>query len=59
MGVFEIKIAIDRFYVGQTGKNLEKRTKKHKYSVRTGQESSTVFCHARDKNHVIFDRLGL
>ena len=43
----------DRFYVGQAGKNLEKRTKQRKYSVRTGQESSAVFCHVRDKNHVI------
>ena len=34
-------------------KNLEKRTKQQKYAVRTGQESSAVFCHVRDKNHLI------
>ena len=43
----------DRFYVGQTGKHLEKRIKQHKYSVRSGQESSAIFCHVRDKNHII------
>ena len=43
----------DRFYAGQTCKKLEVRTKQHKYSVRSGLESSAVFCHVRDINHVI------
>ena len=32
----------DRFYVGQKGKKLEKRTKLHKYSVRTGQDRNLM-----------------
>ncbi len=43
----------NRFYIGQTGKTLEQRKKKHKYSVRAGQESNALFVHVRDSSHCI------
>ena len=43
----------DQFYIGQTGKFLEKRLEQHKQSVRYGQENNAVFCHVRDFNHSI------
>ena len=43
----------DDIYVGQTGKALDDRIKQHKYSVRTGQQSSGVFKHVESKNHNI------
>ena len=50
----------DGFYAGQTGKNLEVRTKQRKFSVRSGQESTAVFAKLGIKKHVIdFDNTGL
>lgn len=43
----------DKFYIGQTGKDLPTRIKQHKYSVRTGQVSNALFVHLRDMNHCI------
>ena len=43
----------DKYYIGQTGKDLAKRIKQHKYSVRTGQVSNALFIHLRDNNHCI------
>ena len=43
----------DKFYIGQTGKFLEKRLEQHKKSVRYAQENNAVFCHVRDCNHSI------
>ena len=40
-------------YIGQTGKELERRISQHKYSIRTGQLSSGLFAHIRDHNHII------
>ena len=43
----------NKYYVGQTGKDLAVRVKQHKYSVRTGQTSNALFVHMRDLNHPI------
>lgn len=43
----------DKYYVGQTGKDLNVRVKQHKYSVRYGQESNALFLHVRDYDHNI------
>lgn len=43
----------NKYYIGQTGKNLENRKKQHMYSIRTGQESNALFIHVRDSNHSI------
>ena len=41
------------FYIGQTGKELQTRISQHKYSVRTGQQSSGLFLHQSEYNHRI------
>ena len=41
----------DEVYVGQTGKTLKERLTQHKYSVRTGQQSSGVFNHVQKFSH--------
>ena len=47
-------------YIGQTSKPLQKRISQHKYSIRTGQESSALFLHLRDYNHCIdFENAGI
>ena len=43
----------DKWYIGQTGKDLNTRINQHKYSVRSGQTSSGVFVHTRDFGHNI------
>ena len=43
----------DNVYVGETGRNLDKRMYEHKRDIRVGNESSGVFCHVRDYNHSI------
>ena len=40
-------------YLGQTGKQCEKRLTQHKYNVRTANESSGIFIHVRDYDHRI------
>ena len=55
----------NKIYIGQTGKSLQVRIKKHKYSIRRAQESSAVFLHVRDSSHrinfnnaAIYKRIG-
>ena len=43
----------ENVYVGETGRNLDKRMYEHKRDIRVGNESSGVFCHVRDFNHSI------
>ena len=43
----------ENVYVGETGRNLDKRMYEHKRDIRVGNESSGVFCHVRDSNHSI------
>lgn len=43
----------NKYYIGQTGKQLSKRIKQHQYSIRSGQESNALFCHIRDYDHLI------
>ena len=40
-------------YIGQTGKDVTTRINQHKYSVRTGQTSNSLFVHLQDKEHRI------
>ena len=54
-GVYKIQCKdCESFYIGQTGKTLNKRISQHKYSVRTGQSNSALFHHAMNNDH-IFD----
>lgn len=43
----------EKFYIGQTGKALEKRIEQHKKSVRYAQDNNAMFAHVRDENHSI------
>ena len=40
-------------YIGQTGKDIDSRIAQHKYSIRTGQASNSLFVHLRDFGHRI------
>lgn len=53
-GVYKIPCKdCNKCYIGQTGKNLEKRKSQHKYNIRTGNESSALFVHLSTENHRI------
>ena len=41
----------NKFYIGQTGKDIKHRIQQHKYCVRRGDESNAIFCHIQDKDH--------
>ena len=43
----------NNFYIGQTGKTLEKRIEQHKKCVRYAQMNSGIFVHVSEKNHAI------
>ena len=43
----------DKMYIGQSGKQFNKRLTEHKYNVRTANESSGIFIHVRDNDHTI------
>lgn len=43
----------DNFYIGQTGKALEKRIEQHKKCVRYAQGNSGIFVHVSENNHAI------
>ena len=57
-GVYEIPCkTCDKVYVGETGRDLKKRTKEHKYDIKTGNENNAMFIHTRDFDHPIdFDK---
>ena len=47
----------DTAYVGETGRNLEKRIYEHRRDIRVGNDKSAVFCHVRDYGHSLdFDK---
>ena len=41
------------FYIGQSGKELNKRITQHRYAVRSGQLSSSLFVHMNENSHAI------
>ena len=43
----------DKKYIGQSGKELTTRIKQHRYNVRVGNMSSSLFVHMNDCNHTI------
>ena len=43
----------NQFYIGQTGKTLEKRIAQHKYSVRMAHNNSALFQHKAENDHHI------
>jgi hypothetical protein len=40
-------------YVGETGRDLEKRKYEHRRDIRVGNEKSAIFCHVRDHEHSV------
>ena len=45
------------FYIGETGRNLEKRKYEHRRDIRVGNDMSALLCHVRDHQHPIdFDQ---
>ena len=51
------KTCPQKAYVGETGRNLEKRKYEHRRDIRVGNEKSALFCHVRDQQHVFdFDQ---
>ena len=50
----------NQVYIGQTGQNLSKRIKQHKYTLRNGTISSAISQHFSSLNHDIdFDRTSI
>ena len=43
----------NKIYIGQSGKTLSTRIQQHKYNVRVGNMSSSLFQHMNDCNHSI------
>ena len=43
----------DQIYIGQSGKDLELRIKKHECSMRTATTSSAIFKHVENFNHPV------
>ena len=51
-GVYEIPCkTCNKIYVGESGRDLEKRVKEHKISIKKGDENNAMFVHARDFDH--------
>ena len=52
-GVYTIpcKTCTDTAYVGETGRNLEKRKYEHRRDIRVGNDKNAIFCHVRDYDH--------
>ena len=46
--VYKIPCGCGKFYVGQSGKTLEKRISQHKYSVATNQHCNAISCHSQN-----------
>ena len=51
--VYKIPCGCGKFYIGQSGKNLEKRVSQHQYSVATGQHCNAISCHTQHCNFPI------
>jgi hypothetical protein len=51
-GIYRIDcVDCDRFYIGQTGRDIKKRVKEHAYAVRMGNNANAIFLHMSSKNH--------
>ena len=58
-GVYAIpcKVCPNTAYVGETGRDLEKRKYEHRRDIRVGNDKSAIFCHVRDFQHSLdFDQ---
>ena len=51
--VYQIPCTCKQFYIGQTGKKLEKRKKQHQYSIRRNENSNAINVHQRSCNQPI------
>ena len=53
-GVYEIPCkTCDKIYVGESGRDLEKRIKEHKFDIKKANENNAMFIHLRDFDHPI------
>ena len=53
-GVYEIQCeTCDKIYVGESGRDLEKRVKEHKRDIKNAEEKNAMFVHVRDFDHPI------
>ena len=43
----------DKVYIGETGRNLQKRISEHKRVVRRGDRNNGIAVHARDSQHQV------
>ena len=54
MGVYEIPCGTcKKIYVGESGRDLEKRVEEHKNDIKNAKEKSGIFVHVRDFDHPI------
>ena len=54
MGVYEIPCGTcKKIYVGESGRDLKKRIKEHKYDIKKANEKNGLFVHVRDFDHPI------
>ena len=54
MGVYEIPCrTCGKIYVGESGRDLEKRIKEHKIDIKNANEKNGMFVHVRDFDHPI------
>ena len=54
MGVYEIPCGTCKtIYVGESGRDLEKRVEEHKNDIKNAKEKSGIFVHVRDFDHPI------
>ena len=52
--VYKIPCGIcNKYYIGQTGKSLEKRISQHKYCIRSADGNNALFNHVDQCNHAI------
>ena len=51
--VYRIPCGCEKYYIGQSGKCLQKRISQHKYSVATDQHCNAINCHTRSCNFPI------
>ena len=42
-----------QFYIGQTGRALNKRVYEHKYAISRADQYNALFCHVNQTNHII------
>ena len=53
-GVYEIQCeTCDKIYVGESGRDLEKRVKEHRRDIKNAEVKNAMFVHVRDFDHPI------